>query len=169
MMRTIENNRSGFSLVEMLVYIAVLMFAVTAMVVSFLSLDTSLIRNQAYRELTHTANIVLERMVRDIRAAETANTSVANQLTLVTPNGATTTVYALSGNDIDLTVNGIDLDTINDADVSVDALTFTKYDNVGTELETSLVRVTLTLSVSTNGTSATRTYYTSAVLRGTYE
>ncbi len=103
----------------MLVYIAILILAVVAMVVSFLSFNASLVRNQAYRELTHVANLTLDRMVRDIRAAASADTTVSNQITLSTEGGATTTVYALSNDTVNLTVNGKNLGTLTEDDVKV--------------------------------------------------
>jgi len=168
---TSKNNIQGFSLIEMLVYIAILILAVVAMVVSFLSFNASLVRNQAYRELTHVANLTLDRMVRDIRAAASADTTVSNQITLSTEGGATTTVYALSNDTVNLTVNGKNLGTLTEDDVKVEDLTFSKFENIGTELETTLVRVQMTLSMASTTKWATTTsiYYTSAVMRGDYE
>lgn len=168
MQRHIHNTR-GFTLIEMLVYIAVLVLAVSAMVTLFLSLNTTLSRNQVERALAHTAQVALETMVRDIRAAETADTTVANQLTLQTKGGATTTVFSLSGTGVTLNINSTNLGSLTSDEVTVEDLTFTKYEHIGTELETTLVRVALTLSVSTKAASSTRTYYSSAVLRGSYE
>lgn len=163
------HNRRGFTLIEMLVYIAVLVLAVSAMVTLFLSLNTTLARNQVERALTHSAEVTLERMVRDIRAAATADTTVANQLTLQTEGAATTTVFSLSGTQVAYSINGTDYGFLTSDAIQVDNLTFTAYEHIGTELETTLVRVALTLSVSTRAASSTRTYYTSAVLRGSYE
>lgn len=164
-----SKNRKGFTLIEVLVYIAVLILAVLVMVSLFLSLSTVLSRNQVERELSQTAQVTLEKMVRDIRAAATADTTVANQLTLQTIGGATTTQFALSGNSVVMNLNGTNLGTLTSNTVSVDDLVFTKYETLGAELETILVRVALTLSVSTKAASTTQTYYTSAVLRGSYE
>lgn len=164
-----SKNRKGFTLIEVLVYIAVLIIAVLVMVSLFLSLSTVLSRNQVERELSQTAQVTLEKMVRDIRAAATADTTVANQLTLQTIGGATTTQFALSGNSVVMNLNGTNLGTLTSNTVSVDDLVFTKYETLGAELETILVRVALTLSVSTKAASTTQTYYTSAVLRGSYE
>lgn len=164
-----RHSLKGFTLVEILVYIAVLVLAVSVMVTLFLSLNTVLSRNQVERELAHTAQVTLERMVRDIRSAATADTTVANQLTLQTKGGATTTVFSLSGVGVIMSVNDTNLGSLTSDTVAVDDLTFTKYEHFGTELETTLVRIALTLSVSTNAASSTNTYYTSAVLRGTYE
>jgi len=164
-----KNSIKGFTLIEMLVYLAVLLLAVSAMVTLFLSFDTTLLRNQTERELNHTAQITLERMVRDIREATTADTAVSNQLTLETLSAATTTIFSLSGDDVLMTINGNTIGSLSSNEVQVDDLVFTKYETAGAELETILVRVALTLSVSTKAASTTKTYYTSAVLRGSYE
>jgi len=169
-MSFIKNNRTkGFSFIEVLVYIAVLVLISVTVVSTFLALDTSLLRNKAERALTNSAQVTLERMVRDIRAGATADTTIPGQLTLNTAGFATTTVFVVSGGNVTATVNGTNLGPLTSDDVTVENLVFTKYSLTGTELETDLVRVALTLSISTKAASTTKTYYTSAVLRGSYE
>lgn len=162
-------NKKGFTLIEVLVYIAVLILATMVMVSLFLSLSTTLSRNQVERELSQTAQVALEKIVRDIRSATTADTATVNQLTLQTLGGATTTIFTLSGSSVTMNLNGVDYGPLTSDSVSVDDLVFTKYEAPGAELETILVRAALTLSVSTRVASTTQTYYTSAVLRGSYE
>ena len=61
-------------------------------------------------------------------------------------------------------VNGVSQGRLTENGVTVNALTFNTYASTS-----EMVRVTLTLSiVGKNGTS-TRTYYDSAVIRGSYE
>jgi type II secretory pathway pseudopilin PulG len=172
MMYFLSQKRSmthGFSLVEAMVYIAVLVFVAGALVTTFLSLDTVLLRNKTERELTESARVSLERMVRDMRAADGINTSlstfgVANGALTLT-EGATTTRFYLSGGDVVMSVNGTELGPLTSNNVTVESFFITRF--VGTHTE--MVRVALTLSASSKAASSTRTYYTSAVLRGTYE
>ena len=165
-MNTPKRN-GGFTLIEILVYVGILVMVASAVVVTFLSLDTVLLRNKTERVLTNSATVALERMTRDIRAASTANAVIANELTLITLS--TTTVFSLSGNSLVATVNGSPLGALTSDDVTVENLEFSHYQNTGGEIETEAVRVALTLSIETKAASSTRTYYSTVVLRGTYE
>lgn len=160
---------SGFSLVEILVYIAVLVLVSLAGVLTYLSLSTTLVRYETERAVGHAAQVTLERMVRDIRGATSINSALSTfgsspgALALV--SGATTTEFSLTGGNVRLAVNGVDIGPLTSDDVTVDGLLFTQY--VGTS--TVLVRVALTLSAANEAASTTRTFYESAVLRGSYE
>lgn len=159
----------GFTLVEMLIYIAVLSIAVIAMITTFLTYRTILLRNEVERAVSHNAQVVLERLTRDIHEAESVDTSVSGQITLQTADSATTTVYALSGDTIVLTVNGNNLGALVEDDVTITAFTNIEYENVASEIPTTLVRVTLGLEAVNAVATTTKTYNTSAVLRGMYE
>jgi prepilin-type N-terminal cleavage/methylation domain-containing protein len=162
-------KRRGFTLIEILVYMAVLCIAVVAMITTFLSYRTVLLRNEVERAVSHNAQVVLERLTRDIHEATSVDTSISGQITLETAGSATTSVYTLSGDTITLMVNGKNLGNLTEDDVSVTAFTHTAYQNVTGEIPTTLVRVALSLE-SVNAVATTiKTYYTSAVLRGMYE
>lgn len=159
----------GFSIIEVLVYIAVLVLIAGAVVTTYLSLDIVLLRNQTERELTGAAEITLERMLRDIREAESVNMGVStlgsSPGVLAVQSAATATRFYLSGNSIAVDVNGVPRGPLTPDSVSVQNLMFRRYQNAGTEM----VRIALTLSATNKAASTTRTYYTSAVLRGSYE
>ncbi len=159
----------GFSLVEMLVYIAVMVSVSLAGVLTYLSLNSGLVRNATERSVNHAAQVALERITRDIRGAVTVNTGLSTLGTtpgvLTLTNNATTTTYSISGGALSLTVNGVSLGALTGSGVTINDFVVNRY--VGTSTE--LVRVKLTLSAVTKAASTTRTYYTSAVLRGSYE
>lgn len=161
--------RRGFSLVEVLVYLAVTVLITVAGVSTYLSLDTVLLRNVTERALTHEASASLERIVRTIRDADQVNVVLSSfdvsmgSLTLDTIS--TTTSFSVSGGHLTVSENGVLLGQLTSDTVTVDDLVFTRYTNA----ETELVRVALTLSVSNKAASSTRTFYTSAVPRGAYE
>ncbi len=160
----------GFSLVEILVYIAVLVFVTMAGILTYLSLSTTLVRYETERAVSHAAQVTLERIVRDIRGATSITaaqssfgTSSPPSLTLVA--SGTTTKFSLVGGNVMLTQNGVDIGPLTSEDITVDQLYFMRYTGVTTEL----VRVVLTLSASNKAASTTRTFYGSGVLRGSYE
>lgn len=165
--RTIRTQ--GFSLIEMLVYMAVLILAISASVNIFLSLNTVLVRNATERALTHSASVTLERIIRDLRSADIVDLTPSifdvspGVLTLI--QGATTTVYTLDAGVVIATVNGTPFGLLTGEGVVADSLIFTRY----TTGDTELIRVALTLSTHAKAASSTRTFYTSGVLRGSYE
>jgi type II secretory pathway component PulJ len=162
-------SKQGFSVIEMLVYMAVLVTVTLAGVLTYLSLSTNLVRYETERALSHAAQVSLERMVRDIREATSVNTGLSTLgtspgvLTLV--SGATTTKFSLSTGNVLLTRNGVDVGPLTNDNVTVNQLMFTRYTGTSTEL----IRIALTLSASNKAASTTQTFYSSAVLRGTYE
>ncbi len=166
--RRIVPNR-GFSLVETLVYLAVMVLMVTACVGIFSTLNTVLARNAIERELTTSASVTLERMLRDLRYADivdlTPSTFNVSPGTLKLVQGTTTTTYTLTGGSVFVTVYGASPYPLTGDQVTVDSLVFTRYATSTIEL----VRVALTLSTHAKAASSTRTFYTSGVLRGAYE
>lgn len=159
----------GFSLVEMLVYLAVTVFVSTAGVLTYLSLNTVFLRYETERSVNHSAQVALERISHELRGANTVNTSLStlgtSSSTLALTQGATSTQFSLNGDSLMYTQNGVQRGALTSEDVSV--VGFVAHHYVGTTTE--LVRVSLTLHAANNAASTTRTYYTSAVLRGSYE
>lgn len=166
--KTTHRNR-GFSLIEMLVYLAILVLITGAGVTTYLSLDTVLLRNKTERILTHSAGVALERMVRDIRDAEmisgTGSLFGTSPGALAVIDGPTTTRFYVSAGDVHMSINSVDQGPLTTDSVTVQNLTFTRF----TTGDINLIRVALTLSASSTAASSTRTFHTSAILRGNYE
>lgn len=159
----------GFTLIETMVYLAVTVLVAGALVTSFLSLDTVLLRNKTERELAHSASVSLERIVREIRTAESINLTASafgtttGALSLVA--SPTTTRFYLSNGDLWVSTNGTPIGPLTSDAVETRAFSVHRYVGNNTEM----VRIGLTLSASSKAASSTRTFYTSAILRGTYE
>jgi type II secretory pathway pseudopilin PulG len=168
MMRTISTTK-GFSLVEVMVYLAVTVFLAGALVTTFLSLNTVLARNATERALTMGAQVSLERVVRAARSADTVHTGLStldsSMGALALTEGATTTRFYVSGDALMLSVNGTDLGPLTSDGVSVEDVVFHRYVASTSEM----IRMELTLSAIGKASSSTRTFYSSAVLRGSYE
>lgn len=148
---------------------AVLVMVAGAGVVTFLSLNDSIIRNTIAREMNESASLALERIVRDIRNSETVDVGQSTLGTspgvLTLTAGATTTEFAVNGGRLEVSEEGVLVGPLTTDAVSVDAFTAWHYVGANTEL----VRVRLTLTHTADTASSTRTYYGSAVLRGSYE
>jgi hypothetical protein len=156
-------------LVETLVYLILMVVLSGALVTTYLSLDTVLVRNATERTLNRSAVVALERIERSIRSAESINNA---QSAFDTANGvlaltevSTSTRFLVTSGALIVEVNGVSLGRLTESDVVVDSLRFNKYIASTTEM----VRVSLTLSVLGKTGSSTRTYYDSAVIRGSYE
>lgn len=164
-----RNAQAGYSLIEMLIYLAVTILISLAGVETYLSLNTILVRNATERAVNHSAMVALERIGSELRNGLSINTG---QSTFGTSPGALTIVYGtttsnftISGGRLIFTQNGTAVGPLTSSDVTVESFIVNRY--VGTTTE--LVRVSLTLSGHSKAASTTRTYYTSAVLRGTYD
>ena len=159
----------GFSLIEVLIYLAVTTLVSLAGVLTYLSLNTVLVRNATERAVNHSAQVALERIGHEMKSASGVNTAQSTfntspgELTLT--YGTTTANFEVVGNTLMLTMNGVQIGKLTGDSVVVRDFTVHRF--IGTTTE--LIRVGLTLSGNTKFASTTRTYYTSAVLRGTYE
>lgn len=168
-MRNRITSMKGFTLIEMLVYISVMLLIAVGLVTTFHSLDTALLKNRDDRALTESATVSLERIGRAIRSADSVNTGMStlgsSPGVLTLTEGATTTKFSLVSGNLMLTINSKDVGPLTGDDVTVNSLTFTYYPGTATDL----VRVALTLTRVGDVSTTTRTFYTSAVLRGSYE
>lgn len=150
-------------------YLAVLVLLATALISTFLSFNTIITRNKTERELSQSANLVLERIARSVRGADSVSTGLSvfdvspGRLTLV--ESGTTTSFYVSSSTLMLSVNGIVKGPLTSGTISVERVIFTRY--VGSTTE--MIRVSLVLDASSDTASSTRTFYTSAILRGLYE
>ena len=162
-------TQKGFTLIEVLVYIAVLVIVAGALISTFLSFDTVLIRNKTERVLTQEARMSLELISQSIRDASAVDTGLstfdASPGVLALTAGATTTRFYVSGGTLMYAVNGVDVGPLTSKAITIQNITFNRQVGSSTEL----VRVALTLSAHSKTASSTRTFNTSAVLRGSYE
>jgi Tfp pilus assembly protein PilW len=164
-----KRTKHGFSVVEILIYLSVTVLVAGALVTTFLSLTTTLLRNKTEQELAHSASVSLERMVRDIREAHSVDTGMSvlgtspGVLELESASG--TTRFYVTGDDLVVSVDGAVVGPLTSDVVTVQNVVFNLY----TGSTTNMVRIALTLSAVSRAASSTRTFYTSAVLRGSYE
>jgi type II secretory pathway pseudopilin PulG len=159
----------GFSLIEMLVYLAILMIVVGASLTLLFTLDDRIREQRANQLVVQSAQSTLEHILSSVRAADVVNTVGSTLNTtpgvLALTQGATTTTYAIVNGDISVTRNGVSLGSLTDEAVTVSQLRFFSYDNGDTEF----VRVVFTLSAQVGDTTVTKTYRGGATLRGSYE
>ena len=160
---------TGFSLVEMLVYISVLVIVVGASIQTLFLLDDRILMQRANQRLVHSSETTFEHILDSVRNADDVDsfysTFAVNPGVLVVLQGATTTEYERINNQVQVSINGASQGSLTDENVVVNELRFFSYDN-GT---TKLIRVELTLTAIAGEVSVTKTFNTSATLRGSYE
>ena len=166
------NNKliKGYSLVEMVIYIAILS------IVSILVINTVLSFTKGYRDvmalrmIDHSSIDVMERMTRDIRSAtqiDNGNSVFGTNpgvLVLVsTVNGVSTvTKFYLEKGIIKLDINGSYFGPLTLSNTTVNSLVFTKLDSG----ISSAVKIDMTVSSTAGGVTKTKTYHSTIVLRG---
>lgn len=160
---------AGFTLIEVLVYIGVLLLSAIAVVTMFFSLRDVFERNRTERELADAATEILERFGREARyATEIEGTSVLGSSPglLDLDQISTSTRFSLSGDDLIMEQNGSVVGALHPESISVTSLVFTKFESVSTS---TAVRAAVTLSATNRFASTTKTFYTTALLRGSYD
>lgn len=155
----------GFTLTEMLVYLAIFTIVTTAAVGFLLSLDRFIDQYRLETMLYRSGTNAMEQIILSIRQAEsidllntTEDTSGAGRLTVT--DGTVTTEFLLTGNELHYIVDSTDLGDLTSGAVTVTDFIVYYYP------DEELVRVRLDL-VGTLGTvTKTQTLYAGAVIRG---
>jgi prepilin-type N-terminal cleavage/methylation domain-containing protein len=167
-MKTSLNNR-GFSLIEMLVYLSVLAIILIVIINIVLSYTTSYRTLSVNRIIEHSAMNAMERMTRDIRAAnsiDSANSTFGTNpgvLTIISTHSgfSTTTKFYVSSNKLNIDVNSSFLGPLTASNVVVSNLTFTLL----TGSTTNAIKIDMTVDASNGTVSKSRTYHSTIVLK----
>lgn len=167
--RPYGKSGKGFSLIEMLVYVAVIaiiMSSVLAVIFPLAGTYQSLI---ATKRLNISAESVLDRMLREIRSASSVNTGMSTLGTspgvLALNSDAGSRAFSVDASGA-LTVSegGVSAGKLTGEEVTVSRLVFTRVPGTRSEL----VSVELALHSRYGHASTTRTFRGSAVLRDSY-
>lgn len=168
-MKSFIQKQRGMSIVDTMVYIAVLVILTSAAVTAIFSLNTVFERNKSERVLTDAATMVLERFTRDVRDADTVNlllsTLAASSSVVVLENSATTTTYSVTDGKVMLDVEGVSYGALTPDAVLVQNFSVVRY--AGTQSDA--LRLTLDLATYGKFASTTEKFYSTVVLRGSYE
>lgn len=173
LLRTRTSPYSGFTLVELLVYIGILTLALVSVVVLLTNATRIVNRVKEVKEVRTSALMVLGRLEREIKKA--TDVVLAESVLGTTPGSLTLSsvdevgnprevMFALNEDD-ELAVYYDDSlwGSLTSEDVDVDEIRFYHVDNVLSE--SVVVRVTLSHE---NAPVKTESFYLTAVLRGSY-
>ncbi len=157
------------SIVDALVYCAVLIILTGAAVTAILALNNVFERNKAERVITNAATMVIERFTRDVRDADTVDLALSTLATsssvVVLKNQATTTTYKVVNGAVVLDVGGVSYGSLTPSNVQVVNFSAVRYHGARSDA----IRLTLDLAAYGRFASTTKTFRTAAVLRGSYE
>lgn len=154
---------SGYSLIELLVYIAIFVFISILLINGLLSVMRTHTTSQAYRRLQHNGELVLERITREVREASNIDTGSVfdtspGTLALSGTDStgmARTVTFTLSDGIVQINDNGIS-GNLTSSEVTVTSLLFR---SAGTGVKVELQMTTA------SGYITTATFYTTVMLR----
>ncbi|MDO8482863.1 MAG: hypothetical protein Q7S86_03535 [bacterium] len=167
------NPRQGFSLVETIIYtglLALILFAVTNMM---LLMSHSYNYLKLSRHIHVSAVTALDRMVRDIRNAQSVDTGQSTlgtspgvlTLNTSTVSGTPQTVqFYVSGGGIRVKQDGVDVGPVTLPDVALTNLVFRQ---ISTGIS-SAVKIELTLQAGVGPSARSANFYATAILRDSY-
>jgi type II secretory pathway pseudopilin PulG len=168
-MLTGKNHKSGFTLLEAVIYVAVLGFLVIILINTLVATGRSFVNFQIVNRLDESAALTLDRLVREVRAASSVNVAQSSfntnpgRLMLNTIGGSTTEFYTQNG--VMMIKQGATAAaTSTDPSLAVTNLIFRYL----TTSRSQAVRVELTLAQTTGAVTRSEKFYTTAVLRGSY-
>lgn len=165
MIKMRQNKRSGFSLIESIIYLAILSTMVVVVVNVLLITAKSYGNLKTSRNINNSVITSFERMTRDIKSAddivvvESVFDTHPGKLTI--QSGATTTEFYLSNGILRVKENTVDTGPLTQQESSIDNLVFKLLDN-GTS---KAVRIEMTMSIIYKNITKTKKFYTTAVLR----
>ena len=163
-------NKDGFTLVEMIIYIAIFSIFIGTLVSFFITMNSSRINNQITLEVNNQGNDVMRVMTQSIRNATSINTpstsSLSNTLSLVTPDlSKNPTIFSVTDGILYMTEgSGPSISLTNDK-VSLSNLVFSNLSNPNT-LGSVQVRFTLTSTIlNTNSVFKNVDFYGSGSIK----
>lgn len=169
-----ENKKSrGFSLPEMIVYVAILTLLLVVIVSMLSNLTSSQRQLKASKNIENSAIFGFDRMVRETRDARSIDTVSSifginpgslSLLTTDTLGNSKTLRFYLLGNSLRVSENGADQGPLTPADARVTSLIFRQI----TTANSSAVKIEMTVESGAGDFLKSEEFSTTAVLRGSY-
>lgn len=165
MIKTFQKRKSGFSLIESLIYITILSIMAVLVISIILVIAKSYNNLNTTKSINNSAIVSFERITRDIKLAN--DVLVINSVfdthpgKLVLQAGATTTEFYLNQGVLRVKENMTDTGPLTQQKSFIDNLVFRLFDNGVTKA----VRIEMTISVAYKGATTTKSFYTTSTLR----
>lgn len=162
----------GYSIIEILVYLAIFTSLSILVINSFITILSSFNTTNMNRKLLESGSIVMERVSREIRQAESidiANSSFNNSsgaLQLNSTDGGTPAImkFIVANGDLNLYKDGNLLGNLLEQDISVTSLIFRRISTTSSEA----VKIEMTLEYSKGQSTRSENFYDTVILRAGY-
>lgn len=160
----VVSDRKAFSLLELLIYMALLAIVMVVIVGIFLSVNSGRGQNEAQAEVNSNLRFAVDKIESDLRAATSVTTPAsagASSSTLVVNASGTVTYCVVSSTLRRQTGGGActsSSDAITASTVLVATSTFTRLENTNTVLNKTIVSIQVDLAMSYNVTGPERQY-----------
>ena len=165
-MNAANRQRQGFTIIELLVYLSILVVVMASSVTFLFSLSGIVTQYRLETELYRGGTAALEQVVLALRQADEFDVgdSITQPSTtgVLSVNGAGNTQFARVGNDLQLIIDGTNHGDITSDIVFVDGFTVYRYSAANGEF----VRVELDLRATIGDQSRSATFYGGSTLRG---
>lgn len=161
--KTMPNLVSGFSLLELLIYISILSIIIVVISNSFISLSRSQGQVQARSEVDRDISFATELLKQDIKNASAVSVPTLGTptATLTLVRGGVTIIYDVSGGALRRKEGAAVAVNITNPNIVVSAPTFTRIENTNTVFTTTHVSIKVNMTFSYNSTSSAWLYSTS--------
>lgn len=164
-----QNTQKGFTLTEIIVYMALVLTIVVGSVNALLSYAEVVDMLRVRTQLAETAQGALERITREVRNANEVDVAGSDLV-------KATSTLSLIGDEYDTIISGTTTQLmisrdggadvpLNSGNITLDSFYVYHY----TAVDVEMLRMVLTMSSQSGDRSLTETFTSSVVLRGSYE
>lgn len=147
----IYHRASGFSLIELLIYIAIIAVFSSVLASVFIALGRSRGQLEARAEVNQALRFANEKMTQDIRAATTVTTPAsagASSSTLTLVVGGSTVTYRTNAGALERQIDALPAEPVTSALVSVSLLRFTRTENTNVVLGKTRVGIQTEITIA---------------------
>lgn len=168
-----NTRKNGYSLMEMLIYLAIFTMLSILVINSLITVMTSFSTTRTNRDLLESGSTAIERISREIRQAKTVDTTNSTlgsspgvlQLNSTDGSGNALLVkFMVSSGALNMYTGGTLKDNLLGQNITVNNLVFRRISTTNGEA----VKIELTLQDNSSKTTKTANFYDTIILRGGY-
>ncbi len=163
-----KRQTRGYTLIEMVIYVALVGAMAIFVISSVIYVYRAFVSARLERTISQNADVALESMVREIRAASSTDPAVSVFKTHPGVLQIGQKKFFLAGSILQLQNGSASPQPLTTADVQVTNLIFYDASTTSTTTPSEIVTIRMSLQAGTGILARTRNYFASAVLRGEY-
>jgi len=165
--QTSVNTNNGFTLIEVILYVAIVTIVITALVQFAIVIVNNNTKSATQQEVYNNARFISEKIKYEIRNASGINSLSTSQIILATTDVNTNpTTVSLSGNNIFIKRAGFAPINLNSTYTTISNLSFINYSS--SDLKTKNIQYTFTISAAF-GNQARQEYQESLSIQSSAE